>query len=83
MATTHGEIKHHPSTKSFEIILEDLDFTFAPSDMSKAAIMWDSGATDEEIADAIRPHGNRQTALDEITLLLMHLRRKKRLETRP
>ncbi len=66
----------------FVIILEDLDFTFSPSDLNTAASLWENGATDEEIAAAIRPRADHQTALDETTLLLMHLRRRKRIKNR-
>ncbi|MDW7672377.1 MAG: hypothetical protein SCK57_12205 [Bacillota bacterium] len=82
MENSHHDLKHQNGTKPFVIILDDLDFTFSPSDLCNAAAMWNSGATDREIADAIRPRGSRQAALDEVTLLLMHLRRRKHIKHR-
>lgn len=49
----------------------------AKTKITTAAALWESGATRKEIADAIRPRGNRLTAQDETDLLLMHLRRRK------
>ncbi|MDW7670483.1 MAG: hypothetical protein SCK57_03175 [Bacillota bacterium] len=82
MDTTQQNRKHSTGTKSFEIILDDLDFTFTPSAMCTAAAMWEGGSTVKDIANVIRPHGNRQAALDETTLLLIHLRRRKRIKMR-
>lgn len=79
MSTKDRDTTQKPSNKLFEIILDDLDFTFPPPLIMKAMNMWKKGATSKEIADVIRPKGNRQKALDETNLLLMHLRRKKRI----
>ncbi len=77
------EDKNEPCTpQPFVIILDDLDFTFTPSQITKAAALWESGSTHQEIADTIRPRGNRQAALDETDLLLMHLRRSKQIKRR-
>lgn len=82
MKNTPKDKKEPCTTQPFVIILDDLDFTFTPSEVTKAAALWESGSTHQEIADTIRPRGNRQIALDETELLFIHLRRSKQIKRR-
>ena len=63
----------------FVIILDDLDFTFFPTDLDKAVALWEEGNTLAEMAAALRPYDNPTDARDETSLLLMHLRRRGRI----
>lgn len=66
----------------FVIILDDLDFTFFPEDLDRAATLWEAGTPLPEMAAALRPYGKPAKALDETRLLLMHLRRRGRIAER-
>ncbi|MDW7678591.1 MAG: hypothetical protein SCK57_13095 [Bacillota bacterium] len=66
----------------FVIILDDLDFTFFPHDLDQAVELWEAGTPLPEMAAALRPCGTPGKALDEIRLLLMHLRRRGRIRER-
>ncbi|MFY9380512.1 MAG: hypothetical protein WAP07_09815 [Acutalibacteraceae bacterium] len=61
---------------SLIIILEDLDFSWFPQEISIVKKMWNTGCHIADIAKAVK------TDQDEVTLLIMHLARQGKIKLR-
>lgn len=63
-------------------ILEDLDLTFTQDEINMAIFMWTAGWSVEDMAKRLRPRDGILNAVDEVTLLIMHLRRQNKIKLR-
>lgn len=80
MACSRTEkLKTRPKSK-LVIILDDLDFSWTKLEVAKAILMWRNGYSLEEMAKQLRPHDSTKDAIDEVALLIMHLRRRKKIK---
>ncbi len=80
MACSRTEkLKTRPKSK-LVIILDDLDFSWTKLEVAKAILMWRNGYSLEEMAKQLRPYDSTKDAIDEVALLIMHLRRRKKIK---
>ena len=80
MACSRTEkLKTRPKNK-LVIILDDLDFSWTKLEVAKAILMWRNGYSLEEMAKQLRPYDSTKDAIDEVALLIMHLRRRKKIK---
>ncbi|MTI83464.1 MAG: hypothetical protein FH756_06050 [Firmicutes bacterium] len=68
--------KSKPQVESKEVILEDLDFAWRPSEQSRAVVMWNDGTNIPNMARELK----RQQ--DEVLMLVVHLARRGKIESR-
>ncbi len=73
------KLKTRPKSK-LVIILDDLDFSWTKLEVAKAILMWKSGYSLGEMAKQLRPYDSTKDAIDEVALLIMHLRRRKKIK---
>ncbi|KJS77739.1 MAG: hypothetical protein JL56_02865 [Desulfotomaculum sp. BICA1-6] len=73
--TTKLKPRKRPERKV--VILENLDFAWKPSDMTRAAEMWQEGMPVPDMARELKRHD------DEVLLLIVHLGRLGRIQARP
>ncbi len=64
------------------IVLDDLDFSWESEEVESARNMWEEGTSVADMAKVLRPHDYPSTAIDEVALLVMHLRRANKIKLR-
>ncbi|QUH21451.1 hypothetical protein [Alkaliphilus sp. B6464] len=78
--TTTDKIKRN--LKDYVIILDDLDLTWTTEQIQQAIFMWTCGWSIEEMARKLRKYDGIRNAVDEVALLIMHLGRQNKIESR-
>lgn len=63
-------------------ILEDLDFSYTQSEIELAIDLWNRGLHINDMAKLIRKHDTLRNAIDEIALLIIHLKRQELITNR-
>lgn len=75
--------KRYLKEEQFEIALEDLDFVWKKEQICIAVDMYCKGECITEMAEVLRPDDATGAAIDEVAILLMHLKRTGRIKNRP
>jgi hypothetical protein len=81
-----GSLKLRPKAELI-IALEDLDFSWHETEIERVIEMWQRGVCISEIAEQVRPPAypirGKGDSIDEVALLIMHLRRQGQIQLRP
>ena len=70
------DVKKAQAEQPVIIVLDDLDFSWQQEEITLFLGRWRTGQPLEKIAEVLRPDLDPRDALDETTLLAMHLDRK-------
>jgi len=82
MASERADKRKLQPKKELVIILDDLDFSWTEYEVYQAMLMWTAMYSIEEMAQKLRPYDSKGNAIDEVTLLIMHLSRQGKIKRR-
>ena len=75
MASVRADLKKRVLREPTIIILDDLDTSFTQNQIDLAIDLWNRGIHIDDMARLIRKYDKLLDAIDEITLLIIHLKR--------
>jgi len=64
------------------IALDDLDFSWTNQEIMTATLLWNLGTPIKIMAKKLRPHDSIANGIDEVALLIMHLKRQGKIRNR-
>ena len=82
MASVRADIKKRRPDERLISILDDLDLSWHPAEVVEAVEMRVAGNSIYTMAAKLRPCDKKQDAIDEVALLIMHLKRQKLIKVR-
>jgi len=82
MACQQAEMRKKSPKHRLVIALDDLDFSWTKHEIRKAIMLWNSGYSIQDMAKQLRPYDGMKDAVDEVALLIMHLKRQGKITNR-